>query len=95
MGGCRNVGRMNRMLLLFCVAFMVGIPTVVLEFKGGAADPPSVTATQPVAGAIGVPLKPTLTATFSESMDPVTITTETFTVMGPDKISIQGTISWN
>jgi hypothetical protein len=40
-------------------------------------------------------VKQTLTATFSDAMDPSTITTETFTVMGPDKTSVQGTVSFD
>jgi hypothetical protein len=45
---------------------------------GGDTTPPTVTATTPAAGATGVPGNTTVTATFSEAMDPATLTTTTF-----------------
>lgn len=93
------------MLLLPCVAFIFWIPTAAFDFGGIPGDtavaswqktgPPGVTSTRPADGSTGVAGKPTLTATFSEAMDPATITTETFTVMGPDQNSVQGTVSYD
>jgi hypothetical protein len=44
------------------------------------AIPPTVTLTDPINGATPVPLGKTVTATFSESMDPLTINATTFTL---------------
>jgi uncharacterized protein (TIGR03437 family) len=43
--------------------------------------PPTVTSTVPAANAVGVPINSKITATFSEAMDPATITTSSFTLM--------------
>lgn len=54
-------------------------------FTTGAAPDttaPTVTATLPLAGASDVAINPTLQATFSEAMDPTTITNQTFTLAG-------------
>jgi hypothetical protein len=54
-------------------------------FATGAAPDtiaPTVTATNPLAGATDVALNPTVRATFSEAMDPTTITNQSFTVAG-------------
>ena len=54
-------------------------------FATGAAPDtiaPTVTATNPPAGASDVAINPTLRATFSEAMDPTTLTNQTFTVAG-------------
>ena len=49
---------------------------------GAAADitAPAVSSTDPANGAIGVPVNMRIAATFSEAMDPLTITTVTFTL---------------
>jgi myo-inositol-hexaphosphate 3-phosphohydrolase len=49
---------------------------------GGGADttPPTVSAVNPAAGATGVPVGSSAQASFSEAMDPATITTATFTL---------------
>ena len=41
---------------------------------------PSVTATSPVAGAIGVPVNIQVGATFNKALDPLTVTSDTFTL---------------
>jgi hypothetical protein len=41
---------------------------------------PTVVSTDPIDGAIGVPVNKTITATFSEAMDPLTVSTATFTL---------------
>jgi uncharacterized repeat protein (TIGR02543 family) len=53
----------------------------VWTFSTGAAPVPSVISTDPVDLASGVALDKTLSATFSMVMDPLTITTSTFTLM--------------
>jgi Ice-binding-like/Bacterial Ig-like domain len=55
---------------------------------------PTITLTNPVNGATGVPLNKTVNATFSEAMDPTTITSATFTLTGPGATPITGTVSY-
>jgi Ice-binding-like/Bacterial Ig-like domain len=58
---------------------------------------PTVTVTKPVSGAAGVPTNQTITATFSELMDPATITaagTFTVAVAGPGGAAVSGTVSY-
>jgi hypothetical protein len=58
----------------------------LVDFKDGAAPgagpgvAPAVTSTNPLAGATGVPLGASVTATFSKAMDPATLNATTFTV---------------
>lgn len=55
--------------------------TYVWSFTTGAISAPKVNSTNPVNLATGVALNNTVTATFSEAMDPLTITASSFTVM--------------
>jgi glucose/arabinose dehydrogenase len=48
---------------------------------GGDTTPPTVTGTSPSAGSTGIALDASPTATFSEAMDPSTLTTTTFTLV--------------
>jgi hypothetical protein len=59
---------------------------------GAAADTtnPTVTLTVPANSATGVRINTTIAATFSEAMDPATITTANFTVAG-----VTGTVTYN
>jgi hypothetical protein len=43
-------------------------------------DPPTVISTDPIDGAVGVPINKNVSATFSEAMDPLTISAATFTL---------------
>lgn len=63
---------------------------------GGVLDntPPTVTATVPLNNAIDVPLNSVVTATFSESMDPLTISSSTFLVTGPGGAVVPGSITY-
>ena len=68
----------------------------VWNFTTGAAavvTPPTVTLTDPVNAAIGVPLNKQVAATFSKSMDASTITTATFTLMQGTTF-VSGTVSY-
>ncbi|HUX60050.1 MAG TPA: Ig-like domain-containing protein [Ignavibacteriaceae bacterium] len=68
----------------------------VWNFTTGASPvvtPPTVTLTDPVNAAIGVPLNKQVAATFSESMDASTITTATFTLMQGTTF-VSGTVSY-
>ncbi|HVS88512.1 MAG TPA: Ig-like domain-containing protein [Candidatus Acidoferrum sp.] len=56
---------------------------------------PTITLTNPVNGATGVPLSATANATFSEAMDPTTITSANFTLTGPPGATpVTGTVSY-
>ena len=59
--------------------------------------PPTVTVTLPASGATGVPTNEKITATFSEVMNPATITasgTFTVAVAGVGGAAVPGTVSW-
>jgi hypothetical protein len=67
----------------------------VWTFTTGAAPDttaPTVTFTDPANGDTGVATNKKIAATFSESMDPLTITTTTFTVTGPGVTPVAGTM---
>lgn len=62
---------------------------------GGAQDstPPTVTVTDPLNGATGVALNKTLSATFSEAMDPLKISSATFTLQ-QGATPVSGSVSY-
>lgn len=80
-------------LLLFAFAAGCGRP-------GDLAAPPPpnapvVQSNTPVFGATRVPSNASVSAYFSEEMDPATLTTNTFTVTdGPAAIPVQGTVTY-
>jgi len=55
---------------------------------------PTVTSTIPVNLATGVTLNQSVSATFSEPMNPATINTATFTLTGPGLTAVAGTVSY-
>ena len=62
---------------------------------GSQATTPLVLSNLPLAGAIGVPLNATLSATFSEAMDPATLTVNTFKVTsGSPALPVLGTVTY-
>jgi hypothetical protein len=70
----------------------------VWSFTTAAAKdttPPVVLATLPLDLATAVALSDTASATFSEAMDPLTITTATFTLAGPGVTPVTGTVAYN
>ncbi len=70
----------------------------VWTFTTGAAPdttPPTITLTNPVNSATAVPLSQAVSATFSEAMDPLTITTATFTLANGGGTGVAGTVSYN
>ena len=58
------------------------------------ASAPTVLSTVPVNGATGVAANTTVTATFSEAMNPATINGTTFTVTGPGATPVAGAVSF-
>jgi hypothetical protein len=56
---------------------------------------PTVSATVPVAAATGVAINQTVKATFSEAMDPATISTANFLLTGPGATPVTGTVAYD
>ncbi|MGD0630325.1 MAG: Ig-like domain-containing protein [Terracidiphilus sp.] len=70
----------------------------VWTFTTGAAVnviPPEIVSTNPANGVTGVPLNQAVSATFSEAMDPLTISTATFQLAGPGGTAIAGIVSYD
>jgi len=70
----------------------------VWTFTTGAAvvvTPPELVSTIPADAAINVALNASVSATFSEAMNPLTITTGTFQLTGPGATAIAGTVSYD
>ena len=70
----------------------------VWTFTTGAAPditPPTVVSTVPVNAATGVPINQAISASFSETMDPLTITTATVLLAGPGGSPIAGTVAYD
>ena len=82
----------------------IGLSTVVLAAAlaacggGGTGVPatgPSVSSTAPANGATAVAINTGFAATFSEPMDPATITGSTFTMTGPGSAAVAGTVTYS
>lgn len=58
------------------------------------ADPPTVSSTDPANGETGTPLNTMISATFSEEMNPATITSQTFTLT-TGATSVSGAVSYS
>jgi len=70
----------------------------VWTFTTGAAPaiiPPQVVSTIPVNGAINVSRNQAVSVTFTEAMNPLTITTATFSLTGPGGTAVVGTVSYD
>lgn len=64
----------------------------------GSADdttPPTVTAESPTAGATSVSADTTVTATFSEAVDPTTVTDTSFTLTDPGLAPVSATVTYD
>jgi hypothetical protein len=61
---------------------------------GPDVTPPTVTAVVPANAAAGVPLSSTVRATFSEAIDPATITTATFEVRDASNTRVSGAVGY-
>ena len=70
---------------------------VDLVFATGAADttPPTASATSPANGAVGVSPATTITATFSEAMDPATINTNTFELRNSANVLVPANVTYS
>ncbi len=70
----------------------------VWTFTTGAAKAvvsPEIVSTVPANAAIDVHLNQAVSATFTEAMNPLTITTGTFTLAGPGAVAVVGTVSYD
>ncbi len=70
----------------------------VWTFTTGAAPdttPPEIVTTSPANAATNVPINQAVSATFSEAMDPTTITTATFELTGPGGATVTGTVTYD
>jgi hypothetical protein len=70
----------------------------VWTFTTGALlnnNPPELVSTVPANAATNVPLNQAVSATFTESMNPLTISTSTFQLTGPGGTAIVGTVSYD
>jgi hypothetical protein len=70
----------------------------VWTFTTGAAVvviAPEIVSTVPANAATNVPLNQAVSATFSEAMNPLTITTGTFQLSGPGGTAVAGTVSYD
>ncbi len=86
-------GALGLMLLAGCDD-SGGLPALL--GSGTDTTPPVVASTSPVTGQSGVSRSPTITATFSESLDPTSVNTSTFLVTdAATGIGIVGTVSYN
>jgi hypothetical protein len=67
------------------------------SFTTAAVDtiPPTITSVVPANGATGISINPTVTATFSEAMDPSTIGSSTFGLRDSSGNLVSATISYN
>jgi len=63
------------------------------SFTTAAGPVPTVTSVMPTSGTNGVAITSTVTAIFSEAMDPATITSATFMLTGPGNTPVAGTIA--
>ena len=72
------------------------IAQTTFAFTAGDVTAPSVVSVTPLESATGVAVNTTVTATFSEPMDPATITTTTFTLRPTSSgTNLAGTVTYN
>ena len=69
---------------------VIGSP---IQPSPGDTIPPTVTGANPGGGATGFPITSSITATFSEAVQPATVTTSTYTLKNSAGTSIAGTVS--
>ncbi len=76
----------------------VALPTNhswILSTGGGNSPAPTVLSNTPLNGAVGVSLNPSITATFSQAMEPGTLTTSTFTLTSLAGLgTVPGTVTY-
>lgn len=66
-----------------------------LDGSGGDTTPPAVSATNPGSGATNVPVSTTVTATFTEPVDPATVTGNTVTLRQASGTLVAATVTYD
>ena len=61
---------------------------------GPETTPPNVTSTIPANLATGVPINQAITATFSEAMNPATLTSSSYKLQGPGGVAVPGAVTY-
>jgi tetrahydromethanopterin S-methyltransferase subunit B len=85
---------LNKSVLVLLLASLAGCGQQLVEFRNPVAPSvPSVASTDPANAATSIGVSRTVNATFSEQMDPATITASTFTLK-QGSASISGTVSY-
>jgi hypothetical protein len=78
-----------------------GVPSVAKMISiggtgsGGDTTPPTITSTSPLNGATGIAVSTTATATFSEPLDPTSVTAAAFTLRTSGNVSVAGIVSYD
>lgn len=83
------------MVLLPCVALIVGAAGDTAGMPWYVTGPPAVASTRPASGSAGIPVQDALAATFRDAMDPATITPASFTVTGPARSPVPGSVAFD
>jgi hypothetical protein len=65
---------------------------LVFATSTGTSTPPTIASVSPANGATNVSLNPTLTATFSEAVNPSTVSTSTFELLDPSNAVVPATV---
>ena len=73
--------------------FLTPSQVKIVNFESIVAAP-GVSSTDPANGATGVPVNQQIAVTFDTEMDPLTITTSSFTVTGPESTLVSGTVNY-
>jgi hypothetical protein len=76
-------------------AFFDAVSGLYTANYGADSGAPSVSSTSPSPGAAGVPVGVTITATFSEAMDPATINGSTFVLHTSSNAPVPATVGYN
>lgn len=88
-----NLQKMGAAFLLLSLAAACDTSANTNSTDGGNPTQPAIVASTPPAGAIGVAVNMSVSATFSEPMDRATLTATTFTLTyGQPAVPIQGTV---
>lgn len=86
--------KQKNLLLIITTAIITLITSCSTDdFKETVGLCPTVTATSPINGATNVPLNQVITATFNEEIDPSTINSNSFKIVG--STAVAGTISYS
>src|SRR5438105_2358223 len=71
------------------------VDAVFIDTLPPDTTPPTVTGMNPAAGAVGIAVGTSVRATFSEAIDPATVTTTTFELLDPGLTPVAATVSYD